>query len=84
LLRVVEKNERSLEFMHYGYERADIKVDPIWKNKPPMIEKITFSITIQSEDDHINTDLLLRNLQNSIRFIILLMSFVTLKTVLSF
>ncbi len=56
--------ERFSELMHYSYESADISVVAVRKDKPPMIEKISFSIIIQSKDDKINTDLLLRNLQN--------------------
>lgn len=55
--------ERFSELMHYSYESADISVVAVRKDKPPMIEKISFSIIIQSKDDKINTDLLLRNLQ---------------------
>ena len=55
--------ERFSEFLHYTYVQADITVDAVRKDKPPMIEKISFSITLQSKDDNINTDLLLRNLE---------------------
>lgn len=55
--------ERFSEFMKYNYKSATITVEASRKDKPPMIEKIKFSIQIQSDDDHINTELLLRNLQ---------------------
>ena len=55
--------ERFSGFMHYSYESAEIMVEATRKEKPPMIEKITFSIKIHSKDDAINTELLLRNLE---------------------
>lgn len=55
--------ERFSEFMHFEYESAEIQVDGIRKEKPPMIEKINFSIQLNSNQEQINTDLLLRNLQ---------------------
>lgn len=55
--------ERFSEFMHFNYERANITVDAIRKDKPPMIENISFLLTIKTKDEKLNTDLLLRNLQ---------------------
>lgn len=55
--------ERFSEFMHFTYTHADISVDANRLDKPPMINKITYSITVFSEDEQINVDLLHRNLQ---------------------
>lgn len=55
--------ERFSEFMHYEYNSADISVKATRKEKPPMMEAISFTIRISTEDQSINTDLLLRNLQ---------------------
>ena len=55
--------ERFSEFMHYEYESADISVIATRKEKPPMMEAISFTIQISTKDQNINTDLLLRNLQ---------------------
>lgn len=55
--------ERFSEFMHYKYESADISVKATRKEKPPMMEAISFTIRIITDDRNINTDLLLRNLQ---------------------
>lgn len=55
--------ERFSEFMHFGYESAAITVNATRGEKPPMINEISFVIKIQSKDQNINTDLLLRNLQ---------------------
>lgn len=55
--------ERFSEFMHFEYESAEIQVDAIRKEKPPMIEKIKFLIQLNSDQEQINTDLLLRNLR---------------------
>lgn len=54
--------ERFSEFMHYTYSHAEISVEAVRKDKPPMIEKISFSITVFTQEDKINVDLLLRNL----------------------
>lgn len=55
--------ERFSEYLHYQYSNSEIKVDAKRSDKPPMIDEITFTIRIRSEDERINTDLLLRNLQ---------------------
>ena len=55
--------ERFSEFMHYDYESADISVIATRKEKPPMMETISFTITLNTNDENINTDLLIRNLQ---------------------
>lgn len=55
--------ERFSEFMHYTYKTAEIRVEATRKEKPPMIDTISFLLTIKTSDKTINTDLLLRNLQ---------------------
>ena len=55
--------ERFSEFMHFTYNTAEISVNASRKDKPPMIDKITFSLTIETTEEGINTDLLLRNMQ---------------------
>jgi uncharacterized OsmC-like protein len=55
--------ERFSEFMKFDYSHAEITVEGIRQDKPPMMSKINFSISIFTEDTEINTGLLLRNLQ---------------------
>ena len=54
--------ERFSEFIHFQYERAEIEVDAIRQQKPPMIQKISYNLIVISIDD-INLDLLSKNLQ---------------------
>jgi hypothetical protein len=49
--------------MHYDYESANISVTATRKEKPPIMDKIYFTITVNTKNSDINTDLLLRNLQ---------------------
>jgi uncharacterized OsmC-like protein len=55
--------ERFSEFMHYNYDRAEISVEATRKDKPPMMEKISFILTVHTNDRNINAGLLLRNIQ---------------------
>lgn len=55
--------ERFSEYMHYNYENAEIVVDAVRQDKPPMIEKLTFTITVYTTEENINVNLLLRNLE---------------------
>lgn len=55
--------ERFSVYLNYSYDRASISVEAVRKEKPPMIEAISYEITIRTKDEHINTDLLQRNLQ---------------------
>ena len=55
--------ERFSEFLHYEYTGSEIRVEATRSDAPPMIEAISFVLTIRSRTEKINTDLLLRNLQ---------------------
>ena len=55
--------ERFSEFMKFDYSHAEITVEGIRQDKPPMMSKINFSITLFTNGKDVNTDLLLRNLQ---------------------
>ncbi|UKN01093.1 OsmC family peroxiredoxin [Paracrocinitomix mangrovi] len=55
--------ERFSEFLHYQYEYAEISVNAIRAEKPPMIESISFDLKVKSLGGKINGDLLLRNLE---------------------
>lgn len=55
--------ERFSEFMHYNYDRAEISVEATRKDKPPMMEKISFIIIVHTNDPNINAGLLFRNIQ---------------------
>lgn len=55
--------ERFSEFLHFEYVSAEINVNAVREEQPPMIRKISFSLTIHSAEESINTKLLLKNLQ---------------------
>lgn len=55
--------ERFSDYMHFEYEEAEISVEATRQAKPPMIDKIDFEIKIKTEDEKINSGLLLRNIQ---------------------
>lgn len=55
--------ERLSKILNYTYQSAEIEVTGMRQVKPSMFSTIDYTITIHSDDDNINVDILLKNLQ---------------------
>lgn len=55
--------ERFSTILHYNYNSAEIEVTGERQEKPPMINKVRYTLHISSDDPNINTDLLHKNLK---------------------
>ncbi|GGD96597.1 OsmC family protein [Planktosalinus lacus] len=54
---------RFSDMMHFNYDQATVEVTATREEKPPRIEQLTYTLTLQSNDPKLNTDLLKKNLQ---------------------
>jgi uncharacterized OsmC-like protein len=55
--------ERFASILHYTYTIAEIEVTGIRQDKPPMINNISYTLKIASDDPHLNIELLHKNLK---------------------
>lgn len=55
--------ERFSAILHYTYDSAEIEVIGTRQEKPPMINKIDYTLHISSKDPNFKPDLLLKNLK---------------------
>ena len=55
--------ERFSTILNYNYNTAEIEVNGTRQEKPPMINKINYTIHIVSDDQNLNPDLLHKNLK---------------------
>ena len=55
--------ERFSQLLHYTYTHAEIEVKGFRQEKPPMINKIQYTIRIKSNDPKLKLDLLHKNLK---------------------
>lgn len=56
--------ERFSQLMNFEYEKAEITVKGIRLEKPPRMDEIKYELTIYSQDEKLNIDLLKRNIEN--------------------
>jgi uncharacterized OsmC-like protein len=55
--------ERFSSILNYQYDSAEIEVTGIRQEKPSMINKIDYTLSISSKDKNLNIDLLHKNLK---------------------
>lgn len=54
---------RFSTMMSFTYNKATVEVTATREEKPPRIEKITYTLSIDSKDSKLNTDLLKKNIE---------------------
>jgi uncharacterized OsmC-like protein len=54
---------RFSEMMHFSYEKVSVAVVATREEKPPRIEQLTYTLTIQSNDPRLNPKLLKKNIE---------------------
>lgn len=55
--------ERFSSILEFEYETAEIQVEGIRQDKPPLMKEIKYTLEIKSSDENLNTDLLHKNIQ---------------------
>lgn len=55
--------ERFSGMMPFNYSKATLEVQAIRLENPPRMEHITYKLTVYSDDNKLNTDLLKRNIE---------------------
>ncbi|RJE70719.1 OsmC family protein [Reichenbachiella sp. MSK19-1] len=61
---VLKNVERFSSILKFEYEKAEISVEATRLDKPPRMDAITYELKIYSQDDHINLDLLKKNIES--------------------
>lgn len=56
--------ERFSQLMNFEYEKAEITVKGIRLEKPPRMDEIQYELTLYSQDEKLNIELLKRNIEN--------------------
>ena len=60
---ILKSVERFSNFLHFEYDKAEIKVSATRLEKPPRLEDIQYELTIFSKDEKLNIGLLKKNLE---------------------
>lgn len=55
--------ERFSSILEFEYETAEIQVEGIRHDKPPVMKEINYTLEIKSSDENLNPDLLHKNIQ---------------------
>lgn len=61
---ILKNVERFSQLMNFEYDKAEITVKGIRLEKPPRMDEIQYELTIHSQDEKLNIDLLKRNIEN--------------------
>lgn len=60
---ILKNVERFSEILDFDYSKAEIKVNATRLEKPPRMDEISYELTIFSQDDKLNIDLLKKNIE---------------------
>lgn len=60
---VLKNVERFSNFLHFEYDKAEIKVSATRLENPPRMEDIRYELTIFSKDEKLRVELLKRNIE---------------------
>lgn len=55
--------ERFSSILEFDYEHAEIHVEGVRQDKPPLMKEINYTLEIKSTDENLNPDLLHKNIQ---------------------
>ncbi|TLP79070.1 OsmC family protein [Maribacter sp. ACAM166] len=60
---ILKNVERFSILMNFEYEKAEIVVNATRLEKPPRMDEIIYELSVYSEDDSLNIDLLKKNIE---------------------
>lgn len=60
---VLKSVERFSGFLHFEYDKAEIKVTAIRLENPPRMEEFYYELTVFSKDEKLRVDLLKKNIE---------------------
>jgi len=60
---ILKSVERFSGFMNFEYNSASITIEATRLEKPPRMDQITYQLTIHTNDNHLNIELLKKNIE---------------------